>query len=176
MTPSLRSPLQETPLFGILAAEAVRLLATYMFNYLTNADSPLTMKPFSPVTEPMSRVYTYSPTNDQLLCKSGDTKAALMPVQFGFPPEAETGGDQSAAVPAKSLLYMLTEKRASKKDDTDETLALKLNSPPHGSKQDDGLTPNKLEAPAAKKRSGSGRASGASTGPAVAKKAKDSRV
>jgi len=77
MTPSLRSPLQETPLFGILAAEAVRLLATYMFNYLTNADSLLTLRPFSPVTEPTSRVYTYSPTTDQLLCKSGDTKASV---------------------------------------------------------------------------------------------------
>ena len=76
MTLSLRSPLQESPLFGILGAEAVRLLATYMFNFLTNADSLLTLRPFSPVTEQTSRVYTYSPTTDQLLCKSGDTKAS----------------------------------------------------------------------------------------------------
>lgn len=76
-TPRLRSPLQETPLFGILGAEAVRLLATYMFNYVTNADSLLTMKPFNPVTEPMSRVYSYSPATDQMLCKSGDPKAGL---------------------------------------------------------------------------------------------------
>ena len=76
MTLPLRSPLLETPLFGILAAEAVRLLAIYMYNYVTHSDSLLTMKPFNPVTELMSRVYSYSPATDQMLCKSGDPKAS----------------------------------------------------------------------------------------------------
>lgn len=67
--------MQESPLFGILGAEAVRQLATYMYNYLTHADSLLTMKPWSQVTEPVSRVYSYNATTDQLLCRSGDTKA-----------------------------------------------------------------------------------------------------
>ena len=76
MTPPLRSPLQESPLFGILAAEAVRLLATYIYNFVTNADSLLKMKPFSPLTEQTIRVFSYSAGTDQMLCRSGDLKAS----------------------------------------------------------------------------------------------------
>ncbi len=76
--------MQEAPLFGILGAEAVRLLASYMYNYVTNNDSLLTMKPFDPVTEPISRVYSYSPATDQVLCKSGDPKASRRECVNGF--------------------------------------------------------------------------------------------
>jgi len=98
-----------------------------------------------------------------------------MPVQFGFPPEAATADDQAQTVPPKTLLDILAEKRASKKDGTGETQETLNLSPPPGNKKDNvkalDTTPDKVEAPAPKKRSASGRAS-----TSVAKKAKDSRL
>lgn len=95
-----------------------------------------------------------------------------MPVQYGFPPEAETARDQPAIVPAKTLLDMLAEKRDSKKDDSNATQDTMVDSPPPGNKQDERPTPSKLEAPAPKKRPGTGRASA----PPAVKKARDSRA
>lgn len=76
-------------------------------------------------------------------------QAALMPVQYGFPPEAP---------------------QASAQDDVEEVI---VDSPMPGDKALDNRTPSKVQAPAAKKR---GRGSGPSTGAPAAKKSKGSRA
>lgn len=99
-----------------------------------------------------------------------------MPVQYGFPPEAATPGDQSAivpaVVPAKSLLEILAEKRGGTKDsDMTQLDETKVDSPPPGHNNHEIETPSKGEAPAAKKRPVASRPL-----PVAAKKLKESKA
>lgn len=79
-----------------------------------------------------------------------------MPVQYGFPPEAEAsvaspGWLPDEGAPTKTGLEMLAEQRASKKDGSDKVT---VDSPPPGDKGYQRLTPSKTVL-VAKKRSGS---------------------
>lgn len=81
----------------------------------------------------------------------------MMPVQYGFPPEAAT-----ARLPAEGV-------RASKKDGSNELQDVIVDSPLPGDNVGERQTPSKTEAPGTKKRSGGGK-----SGPPAAKKPKDS--
>jgi len=81
-----------------------------------------------------------------------------MPVQYGFPPEAEASVASPGWLPdegaAKTRLEMLAEQRASKKDGSDEPHDMQVDSPPPGDKGYERPTPSKTVL-VAKKRSGS---------------------
>jgi len=77
------------PSEGILAAEAACHIGQYMFNFITNADGLMSMRPLRGIPDPGRKHFEYKLSENTLLMTAIDCKSVFMPSGRGSEAELE---------------------------------------------------------------------------------------